>query len=411
MRKKMVLLTLAAAMVMSMGLTGCVTTKDNVTTRSTKNNMRTRTTHDGIYPLGMNPNLDTNANKYHGTRYGTRGYGVDGVRGYGVDGTRTRGYGVDGIGTRGYGVDGIGTRGYGVDGTRGMGLGTRGWGTDGTGTRGYGVDGIRGLGRGLGMDGVGTRGYGLDGMRGYGVDGAGTRGYGVDGLTHGYGTHGYGTHGYGTHGYGTHNYGITGYGVDSSRLHGYGTGTHSMTNMHMNKKIADKIARMKGVKSANVMLTNNNAYVAVSTDGHMKTKGTAKGTHHLKTKATHHRGTGVKSLSSKGGTGNLNARSKTHAHNIGTTGDVSEDLKKRIAEIVKKDAPQCNQVYVSANPDFVQQMNQFMKSSAAGHPLTGFSSQFQDMVHRIFPTQEAGKTTQMNVSHPKRMHKMAPGVR
>ncbi|WII38878.1 YhcN/YlaJ family sporulation lipoprotein [Paenibacillus thiaminolyticus] len=431
MLKKMVLLTLAAAMVMSMGLTGCATNTDNVTTRGAKNNMRTRTAQDGIYPLGMNPNLDTNANKYHGNRYGTRGYGVDGVRGYGVDGTRgmglgtrgwgtdgtgTRGYGVDGtrgmgLGTRGWGTDGTGTRGYGVDGTRGMGLGTRGWGTDGTGTRGYGVDGIRGLGRGLGMDGVGTRGYGLDGMRGYGVDGAGTRGYGVDGLTHGYGTHGYGTHGYGTHGYGTHNYGITGYGVDSSRLHGYGTGTHSMTNMHMNKKIADKIARMKGVKSANVMLTNNNAYVAVSTDGHMKTKGTAKGTHHLKTKATHHRGTGAKSLSSKGGTGNLNARSKTHAHNIGTTGDVSEDLKKRIAEIVKKDAPQCNQVYVSANPDFVQQMNQFMKSSAAGHPLTGFSSQFQDMVHRIFPTQEAGKTTHMNVSHPKRMHKMAPGVR
>ncbi|WP_374016592.1 YhcN/YlaJ family sporulation lipoprotein [Paenibacillus thiaminolyticus] len=403
MRKKMVLLTLAAAMVMSMGLTGCVTTKDNVTTRSTKNNMRTRTTHDGIYPLGMNPNLDTNANKYHGTRYGTRGYGVDGVRGYGVDGTRTRGYGVDG--TRGMG---LGTRGWGTDG-----IGTRGHGVDGIGTRGHGVDGIRGLSRGLGMDGVGTRGYGLDGMRGYGVDGAGTRGYGVDGSTHGYGTHGYGTH----------NYGMSGYGVDSSRLHGYGTGTHSMTNMQMNKKIADKISRMKGVKSANVMLTNNNAYVAVSTDGHMKTKGTAKGTHHLKakgtakgthhlkTKATHHRGTGVKSLSSKGGTGNLHARSKTHAHNIDTTSDMSADLKKRIAEIVKKDAPQCNQVYVSANPDFVQQMNQFMKSSAAGHPLSGFASGFQEMVYRIFPTQEAGKTTQMNVSHPKRLHKMAPGVR
>ncbi|RJG16652.1 hypothetical protein DQX05_28615, partial [Paenibacillus thiaminolyticus] len=95
MLKKMVLLTLAAAMVMSMGLTGCATNPDNVTTRGAKNNMRTRTAQDGINPLGMNTNLDTNANNYNGTR------------------------------TRGYGVDGIGTRGYGVDGTRGMGLGTR----------------------------------------------------------------------------------------------------------------------------------------------------------------------------------------------------------------------------------------------------------------------------------------------
>ncbi|NRF98436.1 YhcN/YlaJ family sporulation lipoprotein [Paenibacillus dendritiformis] len=380
MRKKMVLLTLAAAMVMSMGLTGCATTRDNVTTKS--NNMRTRTTHDGIYPLGMNPNLDTNANKYNGNRYGTRGYGVDGVRGYGVDGIGTRGYGVGGTGTRGLGVDGIGTRGYGVDG-----IGTRGWGVDGAGTRGYGVDGM--------------------GTRGYGVGGTGTRGYGVDGM--------YGTHRYGTHGYGTHNYGMTGYGVDGSRLHGYGTGTHSMTNMHMNKKIADKIARMKGVKSANVMLTNNNAYVAVSTDTAMKTKGTGKGTHHLKAKGTHHRGTGAKSISSRGGTGNLDARSKSHTLNnsvdMRTSSDISADLKNRIAEIVKKDAPQCQQVYVSSNPDFVKRMNEFMKSSKEGRPLSGFANDFQEMVYRIFPTQEYGTTRQMTNTHPRRLNNMAPGLR
>lgn len=424
MRKKMVLLTLAAAMVMSMGLTGCATTRDNVTTKS--NNMRTRTTHDGIYPLGMNPNLDTNANKYNGNRYGTRGYGVDGVRGYGVDGIGTRGYGVGGTGTRGLGVDGIGTRGYGVDG-----IGTRGWGVDGIGTRGHGVDGIgtRGYGldgigtrdgmRGLGVDGIGTRGWGVDGAgtRGYGVDGMGTRGYGVGGTgTRGYGVDGmYGTHRYGTHGYGTHNYGMTGYGVDGSRLHGYGTGTHSMTNMHMNKKIADKIARMKGVKSANVMLTNNNAYVAVSTDTAMKTKGTGKGTHHLKAKGTHHRGTGAKSLSSRGGTGNLDARSKSHTLNnsvdMRTSSDISADLKNRIAEIVKKDAPQCQQVYVSSNPDFVKRMNEFMKSSKEGRPLSGFANDFQEMVYRIFPTQEYGTTRQMTNTHPRRLNNMAPGLR
>lgn len=391
MRKKMVLLTLAAAMVLSMGLTGCATNPDNVTTRGAKNNMRTRTAQDGIYPLGMNPNLDTNANRYNGDRYGTRGNGVDGVRGYGVDGIGARGTtrdnGLDGIGTRGNGLDGFGTRGT-----------TRGTGMNGLGRNGFGInDDLTGFGTNgnrFGMNGLGTNG------NRFGMNGYGTYGYGMNGLN------GFGT--YGTGNYGMNNF--TGYGVDGNRLNGNGTGygnAHSMTNMQMSKKIADKISRMKGVKSANVMLTNNNAYVAVSTDTHMKTKGTAKG--------THQRGTGVKSLSSKGGTGNLDARSKSHALNnsadMRTSSDVSADLKNRIAEIVKKDAPQCDQVYVSANPDFVQRMNQFMKSSAEGRPLSGFANEFQEMVYRIFPTQEYGTTRQMTNTHPRRLNNMAPGLR
>lgn len=344
MRKKMVLLTLTAALVMSMGLTGCATNTDNVTTRGAKNNMRTRTAQDGINPLGMNRNLDTNANGFNGQRNGVNG---------------TRGNGLDGIGTRG-----------------------TTWGT--------------------GMNGFGTNGFGTnDGLNGFGT----TSRFGTNGLGTGnrFGTNG--MNGNGTHG--TGNYGMnnfTGYGVDGNRLNGNGTGygnVHSMSNMQMNKKIADQIARMKGVKSANVMLTNNNAYVSVSTDGHMKTKGTAKGDHHLKTKATHHRGTG-----------NLNARSKTHANNMDISNDVTSDLKQRIAEIVKKDAPQCDQVYVSANPDFVQRMNEFMKSSAEGRPLSGFAREFEEIVYRVFPTQENGTTTgQMTNTHPRRLNKMAPGSR
>ncbi|EHQ58867.1 hypothetical protein PDENDC454_28295, partial [Paenibacillus dendritiformis C454] len=225
----------------------------------------------------------------------------------------------------------------------------------------------------------------------------------------GYGTYGYGMNGlngFGT--YGTGNYGMnnfTGFGVDGNRLNGNGTGygnAHSMTNMQMSKKIADKIARMKGVKTANVMLTNNNAYVAVTTD----TQGNAKGTT---------RGNGMnKSMGRAGGTGNLDARSKSHALNNSadmSANGVSSDLKGRIAQIVKKDAPQCDQVYVSANPDFVQRMNQFMKSSREGRPLSGFANEFQEMVYRIFPTQEYGTTRQMTNTHPRRLNNMAPGLR
>ncbi|WP_165980011.1 YhcN/YlaJ family sporulation lipoprotein [Paenibacillus dendritiformis] len=394
MRKKMVLLTLAAAMVLSMGLTGCATNPDNVTTRGAKNNMRTRTAQDGMYPLGMNPNLDTNANGFNGQRYG-----VNGTRGNGLDGLGTRGNGLDGLGTRGNGLDGIGTRGNGLDG-----IGTRGNGLDGFGTRG--------TTRGTGMNGLGRNGFGInDDLNGLGTNGNrfGMNGLGTNGNRfgmNGFGTYGYGMNGFGT--YGTGNYGMnnfTGYGVDGNRLNGNGTGygnAHTMTNMQMSKKIADKIARMKGVKTANVMLTNNNAYVAVTTDTQVNAKGTT-------------RGNGMnKSMGRAGGTGNLDARSKSHALNNSADmsgNGVSSDLKGRIAQIVKKDAPQCDQVYVSANPDFVQRMNQFMKSSAEGRPLSGFANEFQEMVYRIFPTQEYGTTRQMTNTHPRRLNNMAPGLR
>ncbi|BFH23332.1 YhcN/YlaJ family sporulation lipoprotein [Paenibacillus melissococcoides] len=379
MRKKLVLLTLAAAMVMSMGLTGCATNPDNVTTRGAQNNMRTRTAQDGMYPLGMNPNLDTNANRYNGDRYGTRGFGIDGVRGYGVDGVGTRGATRDnGIGTRGNGLDGFGTRGT-----------TRGTGINGLGPNGFGINDDL---TGLGMNGnrFGMNGFGTNGNR-----------FGMNG----YGTYGYGMNGFGT--YGTGNYGMnnfTGYGVDGNRLNGNGTGygnAHTMTNMQMSKKIADKITRMKGVKSANVLLTNNNAYVAVTTDTQVNAKGTTRGNGMNRT------------MGRLGGTGNLDARSKSHALNNSadmTANDVPSDLKGRIAQIVKKDAPQCDQVYVSANPDFVARMNQFMKSSQEGRPLSGFAQEFQEMVYRIFPTQEYG-TRQMTNTHPRRLNNMAPGLR
>lgn len=366
MRKKMVLLTLTAALVMSMGFAGCATNNDNVTTRGAKNNMRTRTAQDGIYPLGMNPNLDTNTNGFNGQRYG-----VNGTRGNGLDGMGTRG--LDGIGTRGNGLDGIGTRGT-----------TRGTGMNGLGTNGFGTN-------------DGLNGFGTNGNR-FGTNGYGTYGYGMNGMN---GMNGFGT--YGTRNYGMNNF--TGYGVDGNRLNGNGTGygnAHSMTNMQMSKKIADKIARMKGVKTANVLLTNNNAYVAVTTDTQLNAKGTTRGNGNNG------------SMGRMGGTGNLDARSKSHALNNSadmSARDVSSDLKGRIAQIVKKDAPQCEQVYVSANPDFVQRMNQFMKSSTEGRPLSGFANEFQEMVYRIFPTQEYGNTRQMTNTQPRRLNKMAPGLR
>lgn len=66
--------------------------------------------------------------------------------------------------------------------------------------------------------------------------------------------------------------------------------------------------------------------------------------------------------------------------------DVTEEMKDKIAAEVKKYNPSIDNVYVSANPDFVQRADFYAQEVRAGHPLKGFANEFRTMVERIFPT-------------------------
>lgn len=290
MRAKAVLLTLTAALVMTMGLTGCGN-RDNVSTKSVRqHNMNYG--NDGVRPLGTDY-------RYNANRYNTN-FSGDGLRSYN--------------------------------------------------------------------------------MNEFGPDGN-TRGYGYDG------------------GYRTNNYGNGTY--RNSGFNGGRYGTHSANKLEMNQKLANKIASIKGVKSAHVMVTNNNnAYVAVVTDH------AANGVHSKSVKPGHgprpysagprpySAGTDRTYLGSYDGTSNVND-------------NISSDLKGHIANAVKKENPNCNNVYVSENPDFVSRMNEYSKQVAAGHPIAGFANEFSEMVYRLFPT----NVTNQSYNHPTRLHNMAPGTR
>jgi hypothetical protein len=69
---------------------------------------------------------------------------------------------------------------------------------------------------------------------------------------------------------------------------------------------------------------------------------------------------------------------------------VTDTLKDRIANEVKKMSPQIKDVYVSANPDFVNRMTGYMNDVKLGHPIQGFIAEFNAMADRIFP-HRAGK--------------------
>jgi hypothetical protein len=67
-------------------------------------------------------------------------------------------------------------------------------------------------------------------------------------------------------------------------------------------------------------------------------------------------------------------------------GDVTKEMKDKIAAEVKKHDARIKNVYVSANPDFVERADYYAKEVSAGHPLKGFAREFGTMVERIFPT-------------------------
>ena len=98
--------------------------------------------------------------------------------------------------------------------------------------------------------------------------------------------------------------------------------------------VADDVAKMKEVKSANVLVTNANAYVAVE----------------LKE---------------------------------GENG--SEQMENKIAEHVRKGHNDFKNVYVSMNPDFVKEMTEYGRKVREGEPVEGFFQEFSDTVRRVFP--------------------------
>jgi len=201
-------------------------------------------------------------------------------------------------------------------------------------------------------------------------------------------------------------------------------GSHKNYRLEMSKNIADRLTTIKEIKTANVMLTNNNAYVAVSLreggspggSNAMSSSSTNNG-YRVMGKSNHHNAyqepSGMNGIGTNGGAGmtptpqygtysvapnNNNMRNHTDSlygdtYRIRSGTDaaadiqLTEDVKSRIAAEVKKLAPSVDHVYISANPDFVDRMSGYWQEVQAGHPIQGFIAEFNAMVERLFPAQ------------------------
>ncbi|CAF1873634.1 sporulation lipoprotein, YhcN/YlaJ family [Bacillus subtilis] len=102
---------------------------------------------------------------------------------------------------------------------------------------------------------------------------------------------------------------------------------------------ADKVTDLKEVKHADVIVAGNQAYVAVVLTN-------------------------------------------------GNKGAVEDNLKKKIAQKVRSTDKNIDNVYVSANPDFVERMQGYGKRIQNGDPIAGLFDEFTQTVQRVFPNAE-----------------------
>ncbi|MFC5704300.1 YhcN/YlaJ family sporulation lipoprotein [Cohnella faecalis] len=130
---------------------------------------------------------------------------------------------------------------------------------------------------------------------------------------------------------------------EMNRVSGRGLGNNNVVGMHANSNlelsdaVANKVATIPGIDKAYVMITNRNAYVGVT----------------------------------------------QKAHGKGAVMD--QALKDKIADHVRTVSPTTDNVYVSANPDFMGRMENYAAEVRQGHPIQGFITEFNALVERIFP--------------------------
>lgn len=110
------------------------------------------------------------------------------------------------------------------------------------------------------------------------------------------------------------------------------------SRMRVADKAQDKIENMQEVRHANVIVTDNNAYVAVVLEDNSK-------------------------------------------------GDVREDVEKKISDQVKTTDKGIRNVFVSSNPDFVDRMGDYGDKIQNGEPVKGLVEEFTEMVQRVFPSE------------------------
>ncbi|WP_110112339.1 YhcN/YlaJ family sporulation lipoprotein [Bacillus sp. CGMCC 1.16541] len=114
------------------------------------------------------------------------------------------------------------------------------------------------------------------------------------------------------------------------------TQNNQETRIRVANEAGDRVVKLEEVRQANIIVTDNNAYVGAVLENN-------------------------------------------------TEGELTKEIERKISDEVKAADPDINNVYVSTNPDFVDRMGNYVNKIESGRPLTGLLDEFNEVVRRVFP--------------------------
>lgn len=182
--------------------------------------------------------------------------------------------------------------------------------------------------------------------------------------------------------------------VTADRLYGpaaSGSNHHQNRTLRYNRQLSSIVSDMSGIFHAIVMETDRNAYVAIIYDS------SATGT-----KSSGHRDEETDNTGQSRGMYDVYTGSPYADPNKIVTGingyytavdeeDLSSLLKQRIAAAIRQQKPELVEVHISANRDFVNQMNVYWNESVQGVDLNLYLKDFNKLVKRTFDTPESNR--------------------
>ncbi|WNR43984.1 hypothetical protein [Paenibacillus roseipurpureus] len=163
--------------------------------------------------------------------------------------------------------------------------------------------------------------------------------------------------------------------------------THNNTKIEYSQYLSDQVNNMDGVNTALVMITNQNAYVALMMDSSaVGTKSTTQETNNQGTQKGFYNDHNPydDSLPSNDLNKGYNSYETAVHHDL-----LSHRFKQAIAEKIRVLQPDLMDVYISANRDFLNKMNNYAQESWKGHSLMPLLTDFNQTVTRIFGTAQA----------------------
>lgn len=162
-----------------------------------------------------------------------------------------------------------------------------------------------------------------------------------------------------------------------------GKRNHENHTLNFSQKLSESVNNISGVSSSIVMLTDLNAYVAIVIDSSASgTKGVGikPETNNIgNTRGMYNPYTGNQYMDPNKLVDDTNSYFTVYDHE-----DLSTEFKQKIAMVIRKQKPDVREVHISANREFINQMNVFAQDAKNGHSLKGYVDLFNQLAIHNF---------------------------